>query len=144
MTLWEVFGIVAVVSMLLEMVIPSFFFLNFAIAGIVTAIISVWIINSIELWIIFTVLSLLSLVIFRPFCLKKFKTGKSQTGVESTYFGKVAKVTEPITKSSGAITIYGERWDARLNEGETEIPVGSEVKIVRNDSLIMYVEKIGE
>ena len=40
------------------------------------------------------------------------------------------------------MSIFDERWDARLAEGDEEIPVGSDVKIVKNDSLIMYVEKI--
>ena len=43
---------------------------------------------------------------------------------------------------SGIITLYGERWEARLSESEEEIPENTEVKIVKNDSLIMYVEKI--
>ena len=41
----------------------------------------------------------------------------------------------------GAITIYDERWEARIKEGE-EIPVGTDVKIVENDSLTLYVERI--
>ena len=85
----------------------------------------------------------ISLIIFRPFCIKRFKgDNNSQTGVESTYHGKIAKVVEPVTKNSGCITLYDERWSARLADGEEEIPVGNEVKIVGNDSLIMFVEKI--
>ncbi|MBQ2612238.1 MAG: NfeD family protein [Elusimicrobia bacterium] len=141
---WQIFGVVAVIAMLLEMVMPSFFFLNFALAGIATAIISVWISTAPTLWIIFLILSLLSIVLFRPFCLKRFKNEeKSQTGVESTYYGKVAKVIEPVTKTSGIISIFDERWNARLADSQTDdIPEGQEVKIVGNDSLIMFVEKI--
>jgi membrane protein implicated in regulation of membrane protease activity len=141
---WQIFGILAVVAMLLEMVMPSFFFLNFALAGIATAIISVWLQSATTLWITFSILTLLSILIFRPFCLKRFKGDEnSQTGVESTYHGKVAKVIEPITKNSGSISIFDERWSARLAEGiEEEIPEGAEVKIVDNDSLIMFVKKV--
>lgn len=142
MVFWQIFGIVAVIAVIFEMVLPSFFFLNFAIAGILTAIVSVWVENFIHLLVIFLVLSLASLILFRPLFVKKFKPENNQSGVESTYFGKIAKVTETITKSSGAISIFDERWDARLAEGDEEIPAGAEVKIVKNDSLIMYVEKI--
>ena len=70
------------------------------------------------------------------------KTTKSQkTGMEDKYIGKVVKVISPITKSSGAITIYGERWDART-ETEGEIPTGAEVRIIKNESLVMFVEKV--
>lgn len=48
---------------------------------------------------------------------------------------------EPVTKTTGAITIYDERWNARVDNDE-EIPAGSEVRIIRNDSLIMYVERV--
>ena len=70
------------------------------------------------------------------------KTDKSQkTGMENKYIGQIAKVISPITKTSGAITIYGERWEARY-EGEGEIPEGANVKIIGNESLIIYVERI--
>lgn len=65
----------------------------------------------------------------------------TETGIEGKYIGKTAKVTEDITAEKGVITIYGERWEARSESGEL-IPTGSEVKINKNDSLIMYVTKI--
>jgi membrane protein implicated in regulation of membrane protease activity len=143
MLYWQIFGIVAVIAMLLEMTMPSFFFLNFAFAGIFTAAAAVWIDDPAILWIIFSVVTLISLFSLRPFCLKNFRNNEnSQTGVESEYHGKIAKVIEPITVNSGSISIYEERWDARLaNDGE-EIPAGADVKIVGNESLIMYVEKV--
>ena len=61
--------------------------------------------------------------------------------MEGKYIGKTAKVTEEVTAERGVITIYGERWEARCENGEI-ISVGAEVKILRNDSLIMYVTKI--
>ncbi len=139
---WQIFGIVALIAIILEIVMPSFFFLNFAISGIITSIVSIWVGNFIHLLVIFAALSLISLLFFRPFFLEKVKPEDNQSGVESTYYGKIAKVTETVTKSSGAISIYDERWDARLACGDEEIPAGAEVKIVKNDSLIMYVEKI--
>ena len=64
-----------------------------------------------------------------------------ETGMEGKYIGKIVKVIEPVTKFSGAITIYDERWEARVDSDE-EIPAGSEVKIVKYDSLVLTVEKI--
>ncbi len=141
MTPWQIFGILALVALVLEIFMPAFFFLNFAIAGVITAIISIWITNITHLCIIYLGLSVLSLLLFRPLFIKKYRPENSQTGVEATYFGKIAKVVEPITKTSGVISIYDERWNARLANGEEEIPVGSEVKIIRNDSLTLFVEK---
>ena len=50
---------------------------------------------------------------------------------------------EDVSEFSGVISIYGERWEAR-SENKTVIPKGSEVRIVRNESIIMYVEKLKE
>ena len=69
------------------------------------------------------------------------QTQDKKTGLEGKYIGKIARVIEPVNKFKGAITIYDERWDARY-DGDEEIPVGAEIRIVRNESLVMYVEKI--
>ena len=57
------------------------------------------------------------------------------------YKGKTAVVTEKITPESGRIAIYGETWQAKTKNGE-EIEEGSQVKIVKIDSIVMYVEKV--
>ena len=139
--LWETFTIAGLIFIILEMVVPSMFFLNLAVAAIVTALAAVWIASWTVLIIIFTVLSIVSILFLRPLLIKNKKDKESQTGMESKYIGKIVKVIEPITKFSGAITVYDERWEARVDSDET-IPVGSEVKIVKNESLVLTVEKI--
>lgn len=142
MALWQIYCIVGVVCIILEMVVPSMFFLNLSIAGFITAVISLFIHNSNMLTIDFIILSIVSVFLLRPLLLRTLKTSKDkETGVKSEYIGKIVKVIEPVTKSSGAITIYDERWDARV-ENEDEIPAGEEVRIVKNDSLVMYVERV--
>ncbi len=141
MILWEIFAIAGLVFLILEMLVPSMFFLNLAIAGFITAIVAVWITNWITLIILFTILSILSIVFLRPILIKNKKDKENETGMEGKYIGKIVKVIEPIDKSSGAITIYDERWNARANVDEP-IPAGSEVKIIKYDSLVLTVEKI--
>lgn len=142
MVLWQLYAIVGVVCIILEMIVPSMFFLNLAIAGFITAIISLFINNADMLTIDFIILSLVSLFVLRPLLLRTLKSSKDkETGISGDYIGKVVKVIEPVTKYSGAITIYDERWDARI-EDEGEIPAGSEVRIIRNESLVMYVERV--
>ena len=107
MHLWELLGFVGIAFLILEMFTPSMFFLNFALAAFITAVVSVYTKN--------------------PYALTINK-----------YIGQIAKAEEDITEFSGVVTIYGERWDAR-SENKTVIPKDSEVKIVRNESIIMYV-----
>lgn len=141
MILWEIFAIAGLVFLILEMLVPSMFFLNLAIAGFITAITAVWITNWITLTILFAILSICSIAFLRPILVKNKQDKEKETGMESKYIGKIVKVIEPINKFSGAITIYDEHWEARADVDEP-IPAGSEVKITKYDSLILTVEKI--
>ncbi len=141
MLLWELFAITGVVFLILEILVPTVFFLNFAVAGFLTALLSLVITDVVTLIFAFVVFSLLSILLIRPLVLKHKSTPDNQTGIEGKYIGKIARVIEPINKYKGAITIYDERWEARY-EGDEEIPTGSEIRIIRNESLVMYVEKL--
>lgn len=140
MHLWQIIGAIGIAFLILEMFTPSMFFLNFAIAGFICAVISVFYKNIYGLVIIFFILSFVSFAFLRPLLIKKFNKS-TETGVNSKYIDKVVKIDCEITSLSGVINIYGERWEARSDDGSV-IPAGSEVKIVRNESIIMYVSKI--
>lgn len=134
---WQILAGLGLIFLILEMTVSSMFFLNFAIGAFITAICSIYIINWYALILIFVGISLLSLTFLRPMLIKK--TQKNQeTGLVSKYIGKTAKVVETVTPNSGVISIYDERWDARSDH---EIPVGNEVVIEKNDSLVMYVKE---
>lgn len=141
MILWEIFAIVGLISIILEMVVPSMFFLNLALAGFITAVLAVFIESWIYLTLIFVGLSVISILFLRPILLRNKETKEQETGMKGKYIGKIVKVIEPVTKYSGAITIYDERWEAR-SVGDETIPVGSEVKIIKYESLVLTVEKV--
>ncbi len=139
MALWEFLVICGICFVILELFTPGMFFLNFAAAAFVTAIAALFTSKTISLVLVFFVMSFLSFVFLRPLLLKKM-TKETETGVNDKYIGNIAKVVEEVTSDSGVITIYGERWEARSNNGSV-IKADSNVKIIRNESLIMYVEK---
>ncbi len=141
MVLWEIFVIVGLVSVILEMLAPSIFFLNLALAGFITAIVALFLDSWVYLTLIFVILSIVSVLFLRPILLKHRENKEQETGMQGKYIGKIVKVIEPITKFSGAITIYDERWEARTESEET-IHVGSEVRIVKYESLVLTVEKV--
>ena len=140
MVLWQLLAICGIGFLIFEIFTPSMFFLNFALASFITAGISIFIQNAYTLAIIFVILSFVSFVFLRPIIMKKFNKTK-ETGINSKYIDKIAKAETDITTSSGVITIYGERWEAR-SENSQVIPQGSEVKILRNESIIMYVTEL--
>ncbi len=138
MHLWELLAVLGIGFLILEMFTPSMFFLNFALASFICAIVSVYEKNPYVLVGVFFVFSFVSFIFLRPILVKKFCKTK-ETGMQSKYIGAVAKAEEDVSEFSGVISIYGERWEAR-SENKTVIPKGSEVKILRNESIIMYVE----
>ena len=140
MLVWQFLCVIGIAFVILEIFTPSMFFLNFALAAFITAGISLITLNKFALVLAFFLLSFLSFAFLRPILLRR-NSKDTETGMEGKYIGKTAKVTEEVTAERGVITIYGERWEARCENGAI-IPVGAEVKILRNDSLIMYVTKI--
>lgn len=140
MEYWQILIVAGVVFIIIEIFAPMFFFLNLAIACFLTAILAKFIVDWNILVPVFVLLSLVLILFVRPLLIKTRKNGP-KTGVEEKYIGKTAKVTKTVTPSSGVVSIYNERWEARSNSGE-EIPEGSEVRIIRNESLILFVEKI--
>lgn len=143
MTYWEIFLVVAIVAFILEMFTPTMFFLSIAIAALITALTSCFY-NDIQwLIIICSVLSVLLLLFIRPLMKRFMKDMPKGVDFNSEYIGKIVKVTEEITNSSGSIAVYGERWDARLDNPEANpIPIGAEVRIIRNESIVLYVEQV--
>lgn len=139
MVLWEFIVIAGIVFILFELFVPSMFFLNFAFAAFITAVISLFTADSLTLVMIFCVFSFLSFLFLRPLLLKR-KGKELETGINDKYIGKKAKVIEEVSRNNGVISIYDERWNART-EDDSVIPIGTEAEIVKNDSLIMYVRK---
>ena len=138
MVLWEFIVICGIIFILLEIFVPSMFFLNFAFAAFVTAVASLYTAKLLSLVLIFFVFSFLSFAFLRPLLLKR-KGKDIETGINDKYIGKKAKVIEEVSSDNGVISIYDERWNARCEDGRV-IPVGTEVEIVKNDSLMMYVK----
>lgn len=140
MQYWQLLLFVGFILIIIEMIAPMMFFLNLAFACFVTAFVAFFVKDWNILIPVFVVFSAIFLLFLRPLLIRN-KENEKKTGVEEKYIGKVAKAKETITSNSGVISIYNERWEARSESGE-EIPAGSDVKIVRNESLILYVEKV--
>jgi len=139
--MWQIITGIGICCLILEIFVPSLFFLNFAIAAFICAIISVFYQSIIGLLVIFCILSLVLIAGIRPIFLNGKKNKDLQTGMEGKYIGKTARAVENIDKNNGIITIYDERWQARNIEDGT-IEAGQTVEITGYDSIIMQVKKV--
>ena len=140
MILWQLLAICGIAFLILEMFTPSMFFLNFSLASFICAFLSLYTKNPYILVILFFIFSFVSFIFLRPIIIRKLSKAQ-ETGIKNKYIDKTAKAETEITSTSGVISIYGERWEART-ENNTTIPQESDVKILRNESIIMYVEKL--
>ncbi|MDR0302601.1 MAG: NfeD family protein [Treponema sp.] len=102
----------------------------FALAAIVMVFLSfLHIPLSIQI-IIFLVISAVLLFFTRPLAIKKFKTGKEKTNVDSLA-GMHALVTRQITEfDKGEVKLNGQFWTARSEDGST-INEGTRCEVVR-------------
>lgn len=66
MSIWVIFLIISIISIILEVIIPKMLFINFAFAGILVAIISIFWGNPYELAFIYIVLAFLSIQFLKP------------------------------------------------------------------------------
>lgn len=139
--MWQIIVGIGFICLILEIFVPSMFFLNLAVAAFICAVVSLFYQSVFGLAVIFCVLSLLLIAGIRPLLVNKNRNKDLQTGMEAKYVGKTAKVLENIDNQNGVITIYDERWQAR-NVEDGIIEAGSNVEIIGYDSIIMKVKKV--
>ena len=134
--LWQIWCISGVIFFIIEMFTPVLFFFNLGLACFIAAITAYFGIPLIYQVLIFGVFSAIFLIWLRPFLIRK-KNGDKPETIEM-YVGKTASVIETVDEEKGRISIFGEEWQAKSLNGEV-IPKGSYVKIIKNDSIVMYV-----
>ncbi|MBQ2644721.1 NfeD family protein [bacterium] len=148
MNLWLVLLIISVLFLVLEMFTPTLFFINLSIAAAISAFIAYCGYSGTIITFVFLIVSIAAIGLVRPFLLNKMNSDdKNQsTGLDDKYIGKIAGVIEDVTKTNGRISIYGEEWQAKLknDDSETCIKTGEQVKIISNDNIIFTVEKLKE
>lgn len=147
MEIYKIWAIVGFLFLFVEILTPSMFFLPLGGAAFFAAVAAFKYPDN--YWIqggVFALFAVLFFITVRPFMRKK-EDGDEQTGVEAKYIANEALVTKDIgtehTDGIGEIKIYGEIWQAKSADG-SEIKAGEMVKITKNESLIMFVEKINK
>ena len=139
--MWQIWAVIAVVCLILELSSGDFFIICFSI-GAVFAIISAVLGLSIY-WqiLIFAIFSLLSVVFVRPVALRWLhKNEPNKPTNADALIGRTGRVTEAITKGgNGYVQIDGDLWKA---VSQTDIHVGTTVRVVGRESTIITVEAL--
>jgi len=140
---WQVWIVVALLFFLIEIFTAGFAVACFSFGAIASAIAAGLGLSFLWQLGIFAVVSGLSLAFIRPLIVKLFyKDTDSRTNVDAM-IGKVGRVSEEIDPdtSKGRVAIDGDDWKAVSGSGQ-KIAVGTKVKVVSIDSIIVTVEEV--
>ena len=139
--MWQIWAVIAVVCLILELSSGDFFIICFSI-GSVFAIISAAIGLSIYWQLaIFATFSALAIFTVRPVALRYLhKNEPNRASNADALLGRTGRVTEAVKAgSNGYVQIDGDLWKAVSN---TDIPVGTTVRVIGRESTIITVETL--
>ena len=137
---WIIWILLAALSGLLELLVPSFTFSFVSLGAAAAAAASIW-------WgwwmqtVVFAIALLGSLVVLRPILRRRFHVSRKMQSRSQRHFNLHGEVTEMIdaTKGSGRILVSGEDWAARA---ESVIEVGRTVRVTGEDGIFLTVKEV--
>ena len=141
--LWQIWAVVAVICLILELTAGDFFIICFSI-GAVFAAITAALGGSIYLQLLmFAVFTLISLFWVRPFARRYLHKGEdNRVSNADALLGRQGRVVETIKADGfGRVQIDGDIWKAVTNE-TADIPEGTNVRVVGRESTIITVETL--
>lgn len=141
--LWQVWAIIAVVSLILELFSGDFFIMCFAIGAAVSLLCALCGLSLTAQIIFFSVASVLSVLFVRPVALKYFHRNDPQRASNAdALLGREGRVSQTIVAGGdGRVAIDGDDWKAVSADGSA-IAQGTPVRVVGRESIIITVETI--
>ena len=139
--MWQLWAVVAVVCLILELMAGDFFIICFSIGAVFATLMAAM---GGGIWFqlgTFAVFTLVSLYWVRPFAQRYLHKGEdSRVSNADALLGRQGRVVETIKVGGyGRVQIDGDIWKA-LTLGEDDIPEGSNVIVVDRASTIITVE----
>ena len=138
--LWQMWAVVAVICLILELTAGDFFIICFSI-GSVFAAITAALGGGIYLQLLmFAVFTLISLFWVRPFAQRYLHKGEdNRVSNADALLGRQGRVVETVKADGfGRVQIDGDIWKAVTNE-PADIPEGRNVRVVGRESTIITV-----
>ena len=141
--LWQMWAVVAVVCLILELTAGDFFIICFSIGAVFAAIAAVVGGGFYVQLLVFAVFTLVSLFWVRPFAQRYLHKGEDRrVSNADALLGRQGRVVETIKADGfGRVQIDGDIWKAVTNE-TADIAEGANVKVVGRESTIITVETL--
>lgn len=140
--LWQMWALVSIVCLILELTNGDFFVMCFAIGGACSAVLSAFGLSFYAGLAVFAAASILSLFFVRPTMLKRIhKNEDRRLSNADALISRIGTVSERIEADGfGRVAIDGDDWKARSADG-SRIEKGDKVKVVGRESIIITVLK---
>lgn len=141
--MWQLWTLVSIVCLILELSNGDFYVMCFAIGALCTAVISAFGLGFYGQLAVFAVASVLCIFFVRPFALKYLHRNRTdRLSNADALIGRIGRVSEPIESDGyGRVAIDGDDWKA-VSADNSFIGRGSNVKVVGRESIIITVEKV--
>ena len=143
LNMWQVWTVIAVVCLILELTAGDFFIICFSIGAFFAALAAVCGLGFYLQLLVFAVFTLISLFWVRPFAQRYLHKGEdNRVSNADALMGRQGRVVETVKADGfGRVQIDGDVWKAVTNES-TDIPEGSNVRVVGRESTIITVEAL--
>ena len=141
--LWQMWAVVAVVCLILELTSGDFFIICFSVGALFAAIAAAFGLGFYSQLVAFAVFTLISLFWVRPFAKRYLHKGEdNRVSNADALIGRQGRVVETVRADGfGRVQIDGDIWKAVTNE-TADIPEGAAVRVVSRESTIINVETI--
>ena len=141
--LWQVWAVVAVICLILEMTAGDFFIICFSIGAVFAAITALIGGNIYWQLLLFAIFTLISLFWVRPFAQRYLHKGEdNRVSNADALMGRQGRVVESVKADGfGRVQIDGDIWKAVTNESQ-DIVAGKNVRVVVRESTIITVETL--
>lgn len=141
--MWQVWAVVAIVCLILELSSGDFFIICLSIGAVFAVVAAAIGLNVYWQLLVFAVFSLLSVIFVRPIALRYLhKNEPNKPSNADALIGRIGRVKEPISSGgNGYVQIDGDLWKA-TSTAAADIPVGTSVRVVGRESTIITVETL--
>jgi membrane protein implicated in regulation of membrane protease activity len=136
---WSIWITGSIILFVFEIITPGgFFFACLGAGALITALSALLVPGELWQWVIFAVISLVSIYSIRPIARKYFQKGEKKSNVDAL-IGKTAHVTEPANPPAlGVAKVEGEIWRVEADE---KLEKGDMVEIVAVEGTRLKVKK---
>ncbi|MBR1400282.1 MAG: NfeD family protein [Prevotella sp.] len=139
--LWQMWAVVAVVCLILELTAGDFFIMCFSIGAVFATICAAVGGNFYWQLAVFALFTIISLFLVRPFALRYLhKNEEHRVSNADALLGRRGRVVETIEAGGyGRVAIDGDVWKA-VSVDKDEIPAGTYVRVTNRESIIITVK----